>query len=127
MRSAVSCRMLADMKKTISMADLARNTERIAKDIERQGIVYRIKRPGRRTLLLMDKKYFDDQLFWSEFVARHPNWEQEMEENRRALREGRCITLEQFLQERGLADPQPQPRRAASTRGRLRPRRQTNR
>jgi len=127
MRSAVSCRMIEDMKKTISTADLSRNTERIAKEIEQQGIVYRIKRPGRRTLLLMDKKYFDDQLSWSEFVAQHPNWEQEMEDNRRALREGRCITLDQFLQERGLADPQPKPRRTTATRRGVRSRRQSNR
>jgi hypothetical protein len=96
--------MLEAMEKTISMAQLAKNPERIADDIEAAGTVYRIKRPGRRTMMLVDHQYFESRLATLEFMQRHPNWKQELEETRREYDAGLCIPLEQILAERGLAE-----------------------
>jgi PHD/YefM family antitoxin component YafN of YafNO toxin-antitoxin module len=96
--------MLEDMQKTISIAQLSRNAEEIVKSVERDGTVYQVKRPGRRAVLIMDKQQFEDRLFWLEFELRHPNWREEMDEARRLLAEGKLKTLDQFLEERGLAE-----------------------
>ena len=119
--------MLEDMEKTISMAELTRNADRIVRDIERGGVVYRIKRPGRRTMLLMDKQHYENQLWWSEFVARHPNWKEEMDEARRDLVAGRLIPLDVFLKERGLDGPVHTPKRRRAVRRASRDRRKKSR
>jgi hypothetical protein len=96
--------MLEAMEKTISMAQLAKNTEEIAQDIESSGTVYRIKRPGRKRLFLIDDHYLERLTATIEFKLRHPNWKQELEKSRREYEAGLCIPLEQVLEERRLAD-----------------------
>jgi hypothetical protein len=104
--------MLDEMQKTISMADLAKNAERIAKDIETAGTVYRIRRPGHRPMLLMDQEQLECRIATIEFMARHPNWEQELEEGRREYREGKCVPLDVVIKELGLDDVPRKAKRA---------------
>jgi hypothetical protein len=99
--------MLDAMEKTISMAQLAKNTEEIARDIETTGTLYRIKRPGRKRLLLVDDHYLERLAATIEFKLMHPNWKEELAESRRQYQAGLCIPLEQALAERGLADLAP--------------------
>lgn len=96
--------MLDEMQKTISMAELAKNAEQIAKDIETASTVYRIRRPGHRPMVLMDQQQLESRIATAEFKARHPNWEQEIEEGRREYREGKCIPLDVVVEELGLAE-----------------------
>ena|SRR2546421_11518942 len=103
--------MLNDMEKTISMATLARNPERIALDIELAGTVYRITRRGRRTMLLMDHQYFERWVATFELIQQHPNWEEELAQGRRDIAEGRGIDLDDIRRELGLDRP-------ANTKGR---------
>jgi hypothetical protein len=96
--------MLAAMEKTISIAQLAKNAEAIAKDIETSGTLYRIKRPGRKRLLLVDDQYFERWAATREFMLRHPNWKQELAQGDREYAAGLYVPLEQILEERGLAE-----------------------
>jgi hypothetical protein len=97
--------MLEAMEKTISLAQLAKNTEKIARDIEMSGTLYRIKRPGRRRLVLVDDNYFERWKATMEFIAQHPNWEEELEQGRREYEAGLCIPWEQLRKELGLDAP----------------------
>jgi hypothetical protein len=104
------------MQKTISMAQLAKNAEVIAKDIETSGTLYRIKRPGRRRLLLVDDQYFERLAATHEFMLRHPNWKQELAQAEREYAAGLYIPLEQVLEERGLAEVAGKAKRKGATR-----------
>jgi PHD/YefM family antitoxin component YafN of YafNO toxin-antitoxin module len=92
-------RILDEMPKTISMSQLAKNAERIANDVETANTVYRIKRPGRPTMLLVSDAYMKSLKATVDFMARHPNWEAELEEGRDELAEGRAIPLEVLVAE----------------------------
>ena len=131
MKSRLPCpdvtHMLIDMEKTISMAELTRNAERIAKDIETAGTVYRVERPGHRSMLLIDLDYFDGRIAALEFMQMHPNWREEIEEGRREFREGKCIPLDLALRELGLDEPSPKTKRAKATRRSARARRTKSR
>lgn len=109
--------------KTISIRELSMNAERIATDIDSSGRTYRIKRRGHRTLVLIDEgelQLLEESL---DFMFENPRWQDEF--NRLAqtgrarigLEDGPSITLEQFLQERGLdADGRPSPNRRKTAR-----------
>lgn len=89
------------------MADLAKNGERIAKDIETAGTVYRVRRPGHRAMLLMDDSYFDGWKAAIELMQR-PNWREEWARSERELAQGRGRMLSEILQELGGASaPEP--------------------
>ena len=88
-------RMLDEMPKTISMSQLAKNAERIANDVETANTVYRIKRPGRPTMLLVSDAYMKSLKATVDFMARHPNWEAELAEDE----EGGGIPLEVLVAE----------------------------
>lgn len=110
MRSTLPCskpeHMLEAMeKKTISMAQLAKNTEQIADDIEASGTLYRIRRPGRKTMLLMDTEYFESWVATVEFMQDHPNWRSELEQSERDYRAGLYIPYDQLRKELGLDRP----------------------
>jgi PHD/YefM family antitoxin component YafN of YafNO toxin-antitoxin module len=108
--------MLEAMEKTISMAQLAKNVERIADDIEAAGTVYRIKRPGRRAIVLIDQQYFESRLATLEFMQRHPNWKQELEEGRRQYQAGLYLPYEQIRKELGLDESGRKAKRRSSAR-----------
>ena len=108
--------MLRAMEKTISLTELERNAERIAKDIEVANTVYRIKRPGHRSMMLIDHQYFESWVATIDFVQRHPNWEAEMEEGQRDILEGRGIPLEVAIKELGLEGRYPKPTRSKPSR-----------
>jgi hypothetical protein len=110
--------MLDDMEKTISMSTLAKNTERIAKDIEKAGTVYRIRRPGRRSMLLVDDSYLERWRATCEFIAQHPDWEREMAEADREYAEGKYIPLEVVLKELGLDEVRTKAGRGKTARAR---------
>jgi hypothetical protein len=94
--------MLEDMEKTVSMAQLAKNTVEIAKDIEASGAVYRIKQRGHKTMLLMDQEYFDSWVMTREFMQDHPNWRAELEQGERDYRAGLYVPYEELRKELGL-------------------------
>jgi PHD/YefM family antitoxin component YafN of YafNO toxin-antitoxin module len=96
--------MLDAMEKTISMAQLAKNAEQIARDIETTGTTYRIKRPGRKKLMLIDDRYFERWAAMIELKLLHPNLEEELAQSRRDYEAGLFVPLEQVIAERGLAD-----------------------
>jgi hypothetical protein len=108
--------MLDEMKKTISMAQLAKNVERIATDIERTGTVYRIRRPGHRSMLLVDRDYIEGLKVVAELDAMHPRWREEIVEGRREVAQGHGIPIEVALAELGLADPAAHPKRLGKAR-----------
>jgi hypothetical protein len=109
--------MLVDMQKTISMSTLAKDAERIAKDIETRKTLYRVKRAGGSDMMLMDRHYFESWIATVELLTQHPNWKAELEEGDRALRDGECRLLEDVLKDLGLEVPAPHaPRRAAAHR-----------
>jgi hypothetical protein len=112
--------MLEQMQKLISMSELVADPEKIARDIETAGTVYRIKRPGRSRLLLVDKKYIKRLEATIEFETLHPNWREEFAQSDRDLALGLCRTLDEILKERGL-EPRPlQPARRRRARRRTR-------
>lgn len=90
--------MLDEMQKTISMAELARNADRIAKDIETAGTVYRVKRPGHRAMLLMDDAYFEGWRAAIELMQR-PSWREEWARSELELVQGRGRELSDVLAE----------------------------
>ncbi|NVB78674.1 MAG: hypothetical protein HOV81_09795 [Kofleriaceae bacterium] len=90
--------MLDEMQKTISMAELAKNAERIAKDIETAGTVYRVKRPGHRAMLLMDDAYFEGWKAVIELMQR-ANWRDEWARSEAELAQGRGRELSEVLAE----------------------------
>lgn len=101
--------MLDDMRKTISMSELAKNAERIAKDIDASGAIYHVKRPGTRGMLLMDAEYFEGWRAAIEMMQR-PNWQEEWQQARRELARGEGRRLDEVARELGLDRP-AQPRR----------------
>ncbi|HEX5060605.1 MAG TPA: hypothetical protein VFV99_14655 [Kofleriaceae bacterium] len=110
------------MRKTISLAQLAKNPEKIAKDIEASGSTYRIRRPGRKAMLLVGQDYFDSWVASLEFIQRHPNWREELKQSELDYKAGLCRPLDEILEELGLDE------RPANTRRRgAAPRTATNR
>jgi hypothetical protein len=85
------------MEKTISLARLAKNVERVAREIESAGTVYRIRRPGGKSIVVMDQGHLDAELEWAAFFAAHPNWRAEIETAERELRDGRTVPLDAVL------------------------------
>jgi PHD/YefM family antitoxin component YafN of YafNO toxin-antitoxin module len=105
--------MLEEMRKTISLAQLAKDPERIARDIDSSGAVYYVKRPGHRPMLLMDEEYFEGWRVVIELMQQ-PNWREELEQSRRDFAAGRYRDLEEVVKELGLDRPaQPRRRRSA--------------
>lgn len=115
--------MLDAMEKTISMAQLAKNTEEIARDIETTGTLYRIKRPGRKRLVLVDDHYLERLAATIEFKLMHPNWKEELAQAKRDYEAGLYIPFEQILAERGLAEPGRKAKRKSTVRRATRSRR----
>lgn len=108
--------MLDEMQKTISMSDLTRHAERIAKDVETARTVYRIKRPGKSSMLLVHAGYFEDQLTTLEFIAQHPNWREELERGHREYLEGKSVSLEDVCRELGIEIPPAHAKRRKGSR-----------
>lgn len=108
--------MLDEMRKTISMSELAKNAERIAQDIEARGTIYRIKRPGKRRLMLVDSQYVERWRETVEVLAQHPNLEHELAGGDREYREGTCVQLEDVMRELGIEAPPDHASRRTTTR-----------
>jgi hypothetical protein len=94
--------MLDDVKKTISLAKLAKHAEQIADDIERSGTVYRLTRRGHQPILLVPHDYARSVAATAAFKRRHPAWRAELEQDDRALRTGQTVTLEELTTELGI-------------------------
>ena len=102
----------AMQRKTISMARLAKDPDRIARDIDSSGAIYSIKRRGERTMLLMNEDYFEGWLSVIELM-KQPNWREELEQSRQDFAAGRGRDLEEVVREIGL-DRRAQPRRRSA-------------
>lgn len=85
--------MLSFMQKTISLARFAKDPERIAREIEKAGTIYKIKRPNGTMLLVMDEA----ELYWREYLSHYPDWRKEKADAERELREGKMIPFEVVL------------------------------
>ncbi len=107
--------MLEGMKKTISMSVLAKHPERIAKDIETAGTIYRITRGRRQSMLLMDTRHFESWMVAIELMQR-PNWREEWDAASRDIAEGRLYDLDDVLAELGLDTPAARKRKKAARR-----------
>jgi hypothetical protein len=90
--------MLDQMQKTISLAELLADHKRFARDIKKSGTVYRVREPGRRKLALLDSHYMERVEATVEFLAAHPNWKTEFEQQDR----GPWYDLEDVIAELGL-------------------------
>lgn len=135
MRRSLPCSppppMLVDMQKTISMSTLAKDAERIAKDIETRKTLYRVKRTGGSDIMLMDRDHYEGWIATVEFVMQHPNWRDELEEGDRQYRNGEWRLFEDVLKDLGIEVPAPQASRREAARrtarGRKKPRSQRTR
>jgi PHD/YefM family antitoxin component YafN of YafNO toxin-antitoxin module len=107
--------MLEEMKKTISMSQLAKDPERIAKDVETTGTVYRITRGRNKSMMLMDAGYFEAWKVTLEFMQR-PNWREEWAEAERQVANGELYDLDDVLAELGLETPAERRRKKAARR-----------
>jgi PHD/YefM family antitoxin component YafN of YafNO toxin-antitoxin module len=94
--------ILEEMLKTISMSELTKHAERIAKDIETTGTIYRIKRPGKTKLMLISAQDLQRWQETVEFLAQHPNLQQELAEGDREYRAGEFVPFEDVLRELGV-------------------------
>src|SRR5437899_11618641 len=94
--------VLDEMDKTISMAEVKEDVERVYATAETSRGFYRVERRGHRTIVLDDEEYLDDWMAMIELVAHHPNWQQLLEEGERDVREGRALELHEVLRELGL-------------------------
>ena len=102
--------ILQEMLKTISMSELTKHAERIARDIEATGTVYRIKRPGKSRLMLISDQDLQRWRETVEFLAQHPNLAQELADGDREHRAGKFVPFEEVLRELGLEAPAPKTR-----------------
>lgn len=85
--------MLSFMQKTISLARFAKDPERIAREIEKAGTIYKIKRPNGKVILVMEEA----ELYWREYLSHYPDWRKEKTDAERELREGKMIPFEVVL------------------------------
>jgi hypothetical protein len=102
-------------RKTISTAQLAKNTETIVRDIDLSGAVYRIKRPGRPRVLMMTEEYFEGWLVVAE-LSGNPDVRAQLEQSRRDSAAGLGRTLDEIEKELGLDRQAPARRRGAASR-----------
>src|SRR5436190_13071283 len=93
---------LDPMPKTITLAQLATQAEQIATDIENAGTVYRIERPGHKSMVLVDSDYHERWRATCEFIAQHPDWERELAVADAQYRAGKFLSLETVMSELGL-------------------------
>lgn len=109
--------MLDDMQKTISMSELSKHADRIAKDVDRRKTLYRVNRPSGRDIMIMNLDHYESWVASVEFVTQHPNWREELEESDQQYRDGECRLLEDVLKELGIVVPPPHaPRRTPARR-----------
>ncbi|HTL32706.1 MAG TPA: hypothetical protein VL326_06265 [Kofleriaceae bacterium] len=105
--------------KTISMRELSTNAERIATDIDSSGAMYRIKRRGHKTLMLIDEEELP-LLQYVDFMFKTPRAQAEF---MRLAMIGRSRLEQEYLREQGLdADGRISPARKKATRSAHRPR-----
>lgn len=93
--------MLDEMRKTISMAELAKHAERIADDINASGTIYCIERRGKAGVMLMDANYYEGWRVAIELMQR-ASWREEWAEARLAAERGEGRKLEEVAKELGL-------------------------
>ena len=103
-------------RKMISMARLAKDPEKVARDIDSSGAVYCITRPGGRTaMMMMDEDSFETLQLQLE-LARNPALREQIDQSRRDFAEGRYRTLDEIEKELGLDRPAQPRRRSAGAR-----------
>jgi PHD/YefM family antitoxin component YafN of YafNO toxin-antitoxin module len=102
-------------RKTISMAQLAKNPENVARDIDSSGAVYCITRRGRTAMVMMDEDAFETWQLQLE-LARNPKLRAQIDRSRRDFAEGRYRSLDDIEKDMGLDRP-AQPRRRSSASG----------
>lgn len=106
--------MLEEMRKTISMAELAKNPESVAQDIDASGAVYCIKRPGKPRMLLMDAEYFEGQQAIMRLMQ-DPHWGPRLQQAQRDFEAGRGITLDELEAELDRDRPAQSRRRGSAS------------
>lgn len=103
-------------EKIISMAQLVKNTEQIARDIETTGTRYRIKRPGgKQGMLLIDAEYYESWRAAIELM-KQPDWRAQWDRARQERTTGLGRTVDELAQELGLDRPAQPKCRSATTR-----------
>jgi hypothetical protein len=106
--------MLKEMRKTISLAQLAKHAERIADDIEASGTIYCVKRRGKSGLMLLDAEAYEGCLVAIELM-KQPNWREEWATARGAAARGEGRNLEAVAKELDLDRPARLDRRKAAS------------
>lgn len=107
--------MLEEMRKTISLAQLAKHAERIADDIEASGTIYCVKRRGKSGLMLLDAEAYEGWLVAIELM-KQPSWREEWATARGAAARGEGRNLEAVAKELDLDRPARLDRRKAASR-----------
>ena len=93
--------MLDEMHRTISMAAVVKDPKAVFDAIETSREFYRIRRPGHRTMILVDEEELDGYIAALEFMSR-PNWREQLEQSERDVAEGRTYSLDEVLGDLGL-------------------------
>jgi hypothetical protein len=106
--------MLEEMRKTISLAQLAKHAERIADDIEASGTIYCVKRRGKSGLMLLDAEAYEGWLVAIELM-KQPSWREEWATARGAAARGEGRNLEAVAKELDLDRPARLDRRKAAS------------
>ena len=88
-------------RKAISLTQLAKNPEVVARDIDTSGAIYRIKCPGQRMMVLMHEEAFEGWLVVAE-LSGNPDVQAQLEQSRRDSAAGLGRTLDEIEKERGL-------------------------
>ena len=112
------------MERTISVTDFVRNAARIAKDIEREGTIYRITRGG-RGMVLVDNEYYEGWMAAIDEMRRR-DWREVLAEGRRDAAAGRGRSLDVIAKEREL-EGSPHPKNSPPARRTSRARRKKSR
>jgi len=88
--------MLENVEKTISIASLIRNMDRVIRDVGDSKVIYRITRGNRSPMMLVDEEYLRSWLALVEDMQR-PDWPSDWQKEERDIAEGRLQELDSVL------------------------------
>lgn len=94
----------SSMQRVISMADFVRDADRIAKEVQADKTVYRVRSGKRSGVVVLDEDFYEGWLATIELM-RQPNWREVLDRGRRDARAGIGITLQDLIKELGFDRP----------------------